>query len=284
MSYSPYLVYNGNVIDAGAFILTPANRAFRYGDGVFESIRVINGSPNFVEHHWKRAREGMRKLEIENNLELNPGEIKNQISELLQRNNIKEGGRIRMTIWRESDGFYLPGDNKMAYLIEAYPIPHNEYTLNREGLFVDVYNEMKKQTSPLSAFKLISANLYIMASLYARKQNLGDALLVNDRQNIIESSRSNLFIVSNGVLYTPAISEGCLGGVMRMQVINVALERGIKVYECALTPQHLLAADEMFLTNAIQGPQWVASYRMKRYFHRMSDQLVEYLNEKVQVS
>ena len=91
----------------------------------------------------------------------------------------------------------------------------------------------------------------------------------------------NLFIVSNGVLYTPSLSDGCLGGVMRMQIINLALENGIKVYECSLNPQNLLAADELFFTNASRGVQWVVGYRTKRYTHRMALHLTELLVKKV---
>ena len=83
------------------------------------------------------------------------------------------------------------------------------------------------------------------------------------------------------MLYTPHLEDGCVGGTMRMQVINSALENEIKVYETSLTPQNLLAADEIFLTNAIKGIQWVGSYRTKRYFHKISDVLIERLNQKV---
>jgi branched-chain amino acid aminotransferase len=120
-----------------------------------------------------------------------------------------------------------------------------------------------------------------MASLFAKKKNLDDCLIQNDRNNIIESSNSNLFIVSNGVLYTPTLDDGCIGGVMRMQIINLALEHKIKVYECNLTPQHLLAADEIFMSNAIQGIQWVSSYRTKRYFNEHSKKFIQILNNSI---
>ncbi len=102
-------------------------------------------------------------------------------------------------------------------------------------------------------------------------------MLQNDRGNIIESSSGNLFIVSNGVLYTPSLADGCVGGVMRAQVINLAIANGIKVYECSLNPQNLLAADEVFFTNAVRGIQWVGTYRTKRYAHRLSGTLTDLL-------
>ena len=114
----------------------------------------------------------------------------------------------------------------------------------------------------------------------AKEKGLDDVLLSNNEGGILESTSANLFVVSNGVLYTPGLEEGCLAGTMRMQIINIALANGMKVYECNILPQNLLVADEIFLTNAIQGIQWVGGYRTKRYFNNVSKILVELLNKK----
>jgi branched-subunit amino acid aminotransferase/4-amino-4-deoxychorismate lyase len=120
-----------------------------------------------------------------------------------------------------------------------------------------------------------------MASLFAKEKSIDNALITNDKDVIIEAANSNIFIVSNGVLYTPPLEDGCLGGIMRMEVINAALRHDIKVYETSLRPQNLLVADELFLTNAIQGIQWVSSYRQKRYYNSLSQKLTRLLNEDI---
>lgn len=119
-----------------------------------------------------------------------------------------------------------------------------------------------------------------MGKLKAREMGVDDLLIQNEKFGIIESTSSNLFIVSNGVLYTSGLDLGCLGGTMRMQIINLALKYNIKVYECNISPQNLLAADEVFLTNAIQGISWVATYRTKEYKKEISEQLVNLLNQE----
>ena len=113
---------------------------------------------------------------------------------------------------------------------------------------------------------------------------LKDVLLINSKGGIIESTNSNLFIVSNVVLYTPPLTDGCVGGTMRMKIINLALENNIKVYECGISPQHILSCDEIILTNAIQGVKWVSSYRTKRYFHKIADKLISFLNTDVKTN
>lgn len=273
---------NGQLLDVSKSGLSPHNRAFLFGDGLFESIKVVNGQPLFVKVHFSRLSEGMKALKIDPGDQLSAEKLEREIQQLIDHCKIKTGARVRVTLYRNPGGYYLPTGDGFSYVISLQEDSLNKYLLNEEGLVVNLYTEVKKQITPLAYYKTINSLNYILASIYARSVNLDDALLVNESEHIIESTNSNLFIVSNGVLYTPAISDGCVGGTMRMQVINLALENNIKVYECSLTPQNLLAADEMFLTNAIQGIKWVSGYRMKRYFHKMSDRLMEKLNEKVQ--
>lgn len=275
-----YIIHNGELHDVTQSGLNPKNRGFLFGDGLFESIKIINGQPLFVSVHFSRLSEGVKALKINFFEGLTCERLEREILELIKKCEVKGGGRARVTLYRNHGGFYLPTDNGSSYVISIINDEGNAFELNQEGLVVNLYTEVKKQITPLSHFKTINSLNYIMASIYARNAGLDDALLVNENDHIIESTNSNLFIVSNGVLYTPSLADGCVGGTMRMQIINLALENNIKVYEYSLTPQNLLAADEMFLTNAIQGVKWVSGYRMKRYFHKMSKLLIEKLNQK----
>ena len=169
----------------------------------------------------------------------------------------------------------------MDLAIELTPIHSNKFDLNENGKHVDLCVDHKKDVNKLAIFKNLNCQVYIQASLFANEKGLDDALVQNYRGSIIEATSSNIFLVSNGVLYTSGLEDGPVAGTMRMQIINLALENGIKVYECTLTPQNLLAADELFMTNAIQGIQWVSSYRTKRYFNDTAVRLVEMLNKRV---
>jgi branched-chain amino acid aminotransferase len=139
--------------------------------------------------------------------------------------------------------------------------------------------DFKKDINKLSVYKTLNCQLYVMAALSARDKGLDESLIQNNKLSIIESTSSNIFIVSNGVLYTPTLEDGCVAGTMRMNIINIALENKIKVYECTLSPHNLLAADEMFLTNAVRGIEWVVGYRTKRYYNDMSKRMMALLNE-----
>lgn len=281
MSQNRVANYNGQLVDADKPYLKGDNRSFRYGDALFESIRVVNGLALFLDSHIARLFEGSKMLSIQIPTTFTVDYFKTQIADLIRANQVEGGGRIRLTLYREEGGFYKPEGNEAGYLIEINKLDSNFYELNNDGFAVDLYMDIKKPVNKLSIYKTANSLTYIMSAIWARENRLDDSLIINDKGNIIEASGSNLFIVCNGVLYTPSLSDGCLAGVMRMQVINIALENKIKVYECSLTPQNLLVADEVFLTNAIKGLQWVASYRMKRYYNSLTRSLLDKINQKI---
>lgn len=274
---------NGEVVHGDKPVITLDNRAYHFGDGLFETIRIVDGKPCFVDAHWARMVTGAGLLRIDLPKGLDRTSFERWIIELVQRTG-HVSGRCRFTLFRDSPGFYRPASNKGSFTIELSPLPDPTYTLNTSGLIVDIWPEMRKPVNELSRHKTLNCQYYVMASLWSKERGLEECMLQNDRGNIIESSSGNLFIVSNGVLYTPSLADGCVGGVMRAQVINLALANGIKVYECALNPQNLLAADELFFTNAISGLQWVGTYRTKRYAHRMSGILTELLVASTRIS
>ncbi len=281
MNTPEYLIYNGKFELADSPVLHVDNRAFLYGDGLFETIRVVNGKPCFFENHFHRLTEGMKALKMDIPASFTQDRLLENCELLLAKNGFELGGRIRLTVFRNEGGFYCPTDNGISYTLVTKTVEFDQYQLNESGLAMDVFSDMKKTVSKLSNFKTLNTQLFVMASIYARELGLDDVLILNEKGNVIESTTSNIFLVSNGVLYTPSLEEGCLAGVMRMQIINIALESKLKVYECALTPQRLLGADEIFITNTAKGIQWVSRYRAKRFYHKVADYLLGRLNSKL---
>lgn len=276
-----YIWHSGKYISSSARALSVDNRAYHFGDGFFESIRAINGKVRFMQNHYQRILETCKALKITIPADFTQEALEGIINGLLAQNEITEGGRIRITFFRQSTGYFLPESNELDFIVEAYAYEDNYFKINETGKTVDIFPDIKKDINSLSMYKTLNCNLYIMASLYARDKGLDDALIQNNSGTIIEATSTNLFLVSNGVLYTASLDEGCVAGTMRMNVINIAIENRIKVYECTLNPQNLLVAEEIFLTNAVRGIEWVSSYRTKRYFNDMSKDLVKMLNKFV---
>jgi branched-subunit amino acid aminotransferase/4-amino-4-deoxychorismate lyase len=277
---SGFVNFNGMLIPADGYSIKSGNRAYLYGDGLFESIRVINGQAINLENHCKRLEEGISGLKLNTPAYFSKEYFEEEIAKLLKENGITQGGRIRLSVDRKPGGTYLPENNHVDFFIEAYPLQSNVYELNDKGWNIDLYDDIKKDISPLSNYKTKNGLIYIMAKIRAREKGLDDLLIQNYKMGIIEGASANLFVVSNGVLYTPSLDLGPLGGTMRMQIINLALANQVKVYECNISPQNLLVADEVFLTNAIQGVIWVESYRTKKYKNETAKRFVRLLNAK----
>jgi branched-subunit amino acid aminotransferase/4-amino-4-deoxychorismate lyase len=277
-----YVFHRGEYVNENQATISKDNRAFRFADGFFESYRAINGKALFFENHFSRIQDTIKALKFQPADNFNMELLRGHVHGLLQRNNITKGGRVRITFYRRASGFYLPKSDDLGYFIEAEPMLENEFQLNPTGKMVDIFTDFRKDINKLSIYKTLNCQLYVMAALTSREKGLDEMLIQNNKQTIIESTSSNVFIVSNGVLYTPGLEDGCVAGTMRMNVINLALDNKIKVYECPLNPQNLLAADEMFLTNAVRGIEWVVAYRTKRYYNEMSKRLVVMLNKTAQ--
>jgi branched-subunit amino acid aminotransferase/4-amino-4-deoxychorismate lyase len=272
---------NGKLLNSTDAVFSPNNRAFRYGDGVFESIRVVGGKIPFLKYHQQRLKEATGFLKINSGNFLKEDFLEKQLNQLLEVNEIIAGGKIRITVYREDGGLYVPQNNSLKYCIEATPLENNLFELNTKGLHVDLYTEVKKQVHKLSNYKTNNCLTYVMAGIYKTESKLDDCILLNDKNRICEAISSNLFLVINGALYTPALSEGCLDGVMRKIVLENAPKNKINIYEPVILPNDLLRADEVFLSNSIHGVQWVGSYKNKRYFNTTSKKINSILNSLV---
>ena len=273
------LNYNGELIKESEAPNTYRSRAFRYGDGLFETIRVINGKPVFLANHLDRIKKGLTVFQINSPDILLDDNLEQAIIELSKKNGIEKGGYCRLIIWRDSEGRYMPENDNSSFLIEINPYPNNLFLLSRTGKSIDIYQDMRKQINMMCQFKTLCSQLNVMAAIHARNKGVDDNLITNENGMIIESTNSNVFIVSNGTIYTPPLSDGCVGGTMRMNVINAALEINISVYESSLNQQHLLMANEILLSNSIVGIEWVNAFKHKRYYSSIASKLVDQLNK-----
>jgi len=269
-----YVNNNDRVMAIGDWSVHARSRAFWYGDGVFESIRIRSGEPLNVDNHVKRLLQGAEVLKMRIPPYFTRDFFDVRIRELCKQSQIYKGGRCRLSIDRKDGGRYNSSSNDAQFFIEVMPLENNNFELNTIGLEIDIYTDIKKQKTFFSNFKTKNALLFVLASVKARELQLDEMLICNTEGNIIEATSSNLFVVSDDVLYTPSLNDGCLAGTMRMQIINLAIENGIRVYESAIFHQNLIEADEIFLTNAINGISWVGGYQTNRYFNTISTQLL----------
>jgi len=273
-----FINFNGEILPADTKLFALNNRGFKYGDGLFETMRLMKGQLKFPELHAERLQKGMKALKIEGYSQMDAWFLKEKTADLARRNKVKHG-RFRLTVFRDAEGLYTPTQNKMGWCLELQPVDEPRYFLNEKGLIMDLYTEIPKPTNYLSNIKTCNSLVYVMAGIYKTQNKLDDVFLLNQHGNLCEASSSNIFISYKKNLYTPALSEGCVEGVMRQVTINLAKQNGIPLTEAQISPDILYEADEVFLTNAGRGIQSVIGFGVRRYFNGMSKILVEELNK-----
>jgi branched-chain amino acid aminotransferase len=264
---------NGELRDTNAPVLLADNRAFRYGDGVFESMKFAYGEVLFFDDHYNRLQSAMDVLGISGNENFSPANLRFHVHALIQANRIKGSARIRIEVFRNGNGTYTPGTNEGSFVITVSTLENESYALNKEGLRIDVYPEIKKQVNIFSKYKTASSLLFVMAGLYMTKQHLDDCIVLNEQGNISEANGSNIFVLKNGVATTPPLTDGCIDGVMRKNLLRIMKQEKIPFAEISLQPEELLTAEEIFLTNVSKGIRWVGAFRQKRYFNKFSQSL-----------
>ena len=273
-----FINFNGEILPENTKLLSITNRGFKYGDGLFESMRLMKGQLKFADMHADRLQRGMKALKIDGYSQMDTWFLKEKVEELALRNKVKHA-RLRLTVYRDAEGLYTPTQNKMGYCLELQPLDEPRYFLNTKGLIMDIFTDLPKQSNYLSNIKTCNSLTYVMAGIFKAQNKLDEVFLLNQNGFLCEAGSSNVFVWYQNHLYTPALSEGCVEGVMRQVVINIALKNGIAVTEAQINPDILYEADEVFLTNASRGIQCVMGYGVKRYFNRLSKVLMDELNK-----
>lgn len=264
---------------ANQAVMTVANRGFRYGDGLFESMRWMKGELKFAELHADRIRRGMKILKLEGYSQIDTYFLRENIAELIRRNKTGPNARVRFSVFRDSEGLYNPATNKIGYALEVNKISETDYTSNNRGLIVDIYDEVPKPINVLSNLKTSNSLVFVLAGVFKNQHSLDEVLIINQNGFLCEAMSSNVFVVFNSQIYTPALTEGCIAGVMRHVVMKLAKENNLVITEAQINPAILEQAEEVFLTNAAKGIQWVMGYNNKRYFNEMSRFLLDKLNK-----
>lgn len=278
----PYLIFNGTVISSSSFSLTPSNRAFRYGDGVFETLFCIGNEPHLFALHYARMLSALSLLRMTTTSFPTATMLQKQIALLVAKNKYIPFSRIRITVFRAEGGLYTPINNTPQWVIEQERLTEEPFSLNQSGLFVGIYTDMPKPASSLSKYKTCSSLHLVLAALKKQEQQWGDILLINEKGKIIEGLSSNIFWIKDGIAFTPMISSGCVDGTMRHHAMGLLKSMAIPVKETpGVTVEELESAEELFLTNSIQGIRWIVGLNSKRYYLKTAKTIASELQNEV---
>ena len=257
---------NGKILSDLKPALLVSNRGYRYGDGLFETMKVINGKIILESLHFERLFNSLQVLKFKIPRLFTVEKMRNEILALASKNRCLQLARVRLSVFRGHGGLYENDQEKEPqYVIECWPLNDSVNGLNENGFVIDIYSIARKSTDTFSNLKTANFLPYAMAALYAKDNKLNECLVLNTAGNIADATIANLFIIKDQTILTPALSEGCVSGVLRKYLVNELNQANQNVKECGLTENDIKNADEIFLTNAINGIRWVKQFRDKVY-------------------
>lgn len=241
-------------------LFTAQNRGFRYGDGIFETIKFFRGQMLLRRFHFDRLFLGMELLKM-NAGNLSEKKLERDIVELCTLNTCTDLARVRLAIYREEEA-------PVSYVIEAFSLNETANRLNEEGWTIDIFPHVRKSQDAFANLKTANYLPYVLADMYAKEKGLNESLLLNSENNICDASKANIFLFIRDEIYTPALHQGCVSGTMRRFIIDELRRSGVPVHQKALSEEHFFDAQEVFLTNAINGVRWVEVFREKKYSNK----------------
>jgi 4-amino-4-deoxychorismate lyase len=240
-------ILNNEILNWEELHLSPLNRGFRYGDGFFETIAIIKGIPRFLERHLNRLKKGAEILKLDVRGILDNDAILKNIHDIQTKNNLLGDAKLRLTIWRNSDGLYTPDDDKTHYLltIESFDFSKNSFIKN-----VGISTKTINYLSPVSRFKTLSAIKYVIAGIEKKEKKLDEIILLDFQGHVSETMSSNLFWKIKNTYCTPPLSTGCIEGIMRNWLLHKLKQKGFLVEEKLVKTEEFLHSDSIFTTNA----------------------------------
>lgn len=272
--------YNGTLLEADSTWLTISNRAFKFGDGIFDLCKYSYEKILFWEEHYLRLMAGMRVLRMNIPMSFSMEFLEEEVLTLLKANGLeKSAAKVRISIFRKEGGTYTPDTNEIDYLIESEALSNPFYVLDTSTYEVELFKDFYVQPDLLATILHMNRAVNVLGSIFGQENEYQNCILLNSQKNIAGALDANLFVVQDKTLKTPPLTDGAVNGITR-KVLLKALQKvsDYEVVETSISPFELQKADELFLTNSLIGIQPISKYRKKTYGTDTAQSLIGKLN------
>lgn len=272
--------YNGKIVSPEEANLSIDNRGYQYGDALFETLRVINGKIMFWEDHYFRLMASMRILRMEIPMSFSPEFLEEEILNCVKENHLEnDSARVKINVHRLPGGLYLPQQREIGYLITVSSLQSPFYIENESAHEVELFKDHYVNSGLLSTLKSNNRIINVLGSIFAEENGYDNCLLLNEKKSVVEALNGNIFLVKGDVIKTPPLSDGCLNGIIRKNLISIIGKlEDWDLKEESISPFELQKADEIFITNSIVGIQSITKYRKKEYVSAKANNLRAKLN------
>lgn len=273
-----YINFNGTIHPEHEPLLPVTNRAFKYGDSFFETMAMFNRKVPLLDFHWSRLEFTAEVLSIKLPKRFHQEAFMQMLLDLAAVNDAVKNARVRVQLFRKGSGLYLPNDDELGYVISIDKLNNDRYVAG-QGIRVGIREDCYRLASMTSDMKTNNALNNVLASMFAKADGWDEMILLNDAESISEAIQSNVFLVKGDKIITPDLDSGCVNGVMRNYIITLIEEECFEERPVAL--KELLEADEILLTNAVKGVQWVKQFENKTYSNKKAVEFTVLLNHQL---
>jgi branched-chain amino acid aminotransferase len=242
----------------------PQFAALRFGNSIFETMLLRNGQLQFPDLHIQRLHKSLQLLQWESPFAGGEMLPENIIAKLASENGCLLLARVRLHVFPLGNGIYGTGSDTSGFLLECTPLAEANTVWNESGLLLGLSTGATKSTDSFANLKSGSCLVYATAKKQATSLGWDDAIIVNSHGRLAETTTANLFWVKSSKVHTPPLSEGCVAGTTRLRVMQ-----RFDVKELPLTEAELQGADEVFVTNAVKGVNWVRAIGTSTYSHQV---------------
>lgn len=277
---------NGKLFSASDVSISPYNRGLLYGDAVFETLRISSGKILFWEDHYLRLMASMRILRMEIPMDFTMEYLQEQVLNTASASFGNAAAlKSRITVFRNEGGLYTPDELSVSYIITVGELDTPFYLINPKAYEVELFKDHYVNSGLLSTIKSNNKIVHVLGGIYAKENGYQNCLLLNEHKMVVEALNGNLFLVSGKTIKTPPVTDGCLRGIIRKQLLDLAKQLPEYTFvEETISPFELQKADELFITNVVLGIQPITKYRKKVYQTEVSKELITKLNVKMRLS
>ncbi len=226
-----------------------ADRGFQYGDGLFETIEILNNQLVFFEQHLQRLNRGCQRLLLPI---INKSLITQEAKQLADH---CSQGILKIIITRGSGGrgYRQPQIISPTRVLSRHPFPEYPDSFQQQGVKLRFCQQRLALNPTLAGLKHLNRLEQVLARAEWSDDTVQEGLMLDINDKVIEGTMSNVFFVMKGKLYTPSLKQSGIAGIIRDFVLHTATKLGVETQESHFTKEDLFAADEIFVTNSVIG-------------------------------
>jgi branched-subunit amino acid aminotransferase/4-amino-4-deoxychorismate lyase len=258
------IYHNDQIIDVTQARISPTSAAVLYGWGVFTNLRIYNGKAFAFARHWNRLCAHAEKVRLP--VAIDRKHARRALEKLIVSNSVEQG-RARITLLKGETGSWRSeseGDSQLLIFTSA------EVSSARNDLSLTLSPYRVLSTALLAGIKQTAMLENLFALEEARSRNFNEAVLLNERGEIVSATTANIFWVEGDEVFTPSIATGCVSGITRHFIHEIALRWKLHLVEGSFPVQRLLDAREVFLTSTAREVSLVSSFDAKQYNNRQA--------------